>query len=145
MVLYTFYPNLPIFLHRYICQICDISQLWSAGDYFWAKLAKSKKGAVPVQYCWIMIVPRKILLDHHCTEEANLGWDYGSWVDWPPKMGTSNTWSIKSLYQAETTINTNENIQYKLYNWILISSQGIVQYLQATKTSNQGSHERRFI
>ena len=25
-VSYTFYPNLPIFLHRYICHICDISQ-----------------------------------------------------------------------------------------------------------------------
>ena len=25
---YTFYPNLPIFLHRYICHICDILQLW---------------------------------------------------------------------------------------------------------------------
>ena len=24
---HTFYPNLPIFLHRYICHICDISQL----------------------------------------------------------------------------------------------------------------------
>ena len=24
---FTFYPNLPIFLHRYICHICDISQL----------------------------------------------------------------------------------------------------------------------
>ena len=23
----TFYPNLPIFLHGYICHICDISQL----------------------------------------------------------------------------------------------------------------------
>ena len=27
MVFCTFYPNLPIFLHRYICHICDISQL----------------------------------------------------------------------------------------------------------------------
>ena len=25
---FTFYPNLPRFLHRYICHICDISQLW---------------------------------------------------------------------------------------------------------------------
>ena len=24
----TFYPNLSIFLHRYICHICDILQLW---------------------------------------------------------------------------------------------------------------------
>ena len=24
----TFYPNLPLFLHRYICHIRDISQLW---------------------------------------------------------------------------------------------------------------------
>ena len=24
----TFYPNLPIFLHRYICHICDILQFW---------------------------------------------------------------------------------------------------------------------
>ena len=28
MVSYTCYPNLPIFLHRYICHIYDISQLW---------------------------------------------------------------------------------------------------------------------
>ena len=27
MVSYTFYPNRPIFLHRYICHICDILQL----------------------------------------------------------------------------------------------------------------------
>ena len=27
-VSFTFYPNLPIILHRYICHICDISQLW---------------------------------------------------------------------------------------------------------------------
>ena len=27
MVSHTFYPNLPTFLHRYICHICDISQL----------------------------------------------------------------------------------------------------------------------
>ena len=27
VVFYTFYPNLPIFLHRYICHTCDISQL----------------------------------------------------------------------------------------------------------------------
>ena len=27
-VLPHFYPNIPIFLHRYICHICDISQLW---------------------------------------------------------------------------------------------------------------------
>ena len=27
VVSYTLYPNLPIFLHRYICHICDISQL----------------------------------------------------------------------------------------------------------------------
>ena len=28
VVFCTFYPNLPIFLHRYICHICDILQLW---------------------------------------------------------------------------------------------------------------------
>ena len=28
MASHTFYPNLPIFLHRYICHICDILQLW---------------------------------------------------------------------------------------------------------------------
>ena len=27
MAFHTFYPNLPIFLHRYICHICDILQL----------------------------------------------------------------------------------------------------------------------
>ena len=26
-LIYTFYPNLLIFLHRYICHLCDISQL----------------------------------------------------------------------------------------------------------------------
>ena len=30
-VSYTFYPNVPIFLHRYICHICEISQLWGGG------------------------------------------------------------------------------------------------------------------
>ena len=29
MLSHTFYPNLPIFLHRYICHICDILQLWT--------------------------------------------------------------------------------------------------------------------
>ena len=37
MVSYTFYPNLPIFLHRYICHICDILQLcahnWRDGNH----------------------------------------------------------------------------------------------------------------
>ena len=28
MIFCIFYPNFPIFLHRYICHICDISQLW---------------------------------------------------------------------------------------------------------------------
>ena len=32
MASYTFYPNFPIFLHRYICHICDISQLWLWSD-----------------------------------------------------------------------------------------------------------------
>ena len=36
MFSHTFYPNLPIFLHRYICHICDISQLCK-GATFWAK------------------------------------------------------------------------------------------------------------
>ena len=30
---HTFYPNLPIFLHRYICHICDILQLWSPSPW----------------------------------------------------------------------------------------------------------------
>ena len=30
MVSHTFYPKLPIFLNRYICHICEISQLCSA-------------------------------------------------------------------------------------------------------------------
>ena len=34
MVSHTFYPNLPIFLHRYICHICDISQLWPNQTFF---------------------------------------------------------------------------------------------------------------
>ena len=29
VVFHTFYPNLPIFLHKYICHICAISQLWA--------------------------------------------------------------------------------------------------------------------
>ena len=33
MVSGTFYPNLPIILHRYICHICDILQLWWSRYY----------------------------------------------------------------------------------------------------------------
>ena len=37
VVSYTFYPNFPIFLHRYICHICDILQLCLNNWWKWAK------------------------------------------------------------------------------------------------------------
>ena len=35
---HIFYPNLPIFLHRYICHICDISQPWGKSLNIYCKL-----------------------------------------------------------------------------------------------------------
>ena len=53
MVSQTFYPNLPIFLHRYICHICDISQLCLFYLVSWMSLHFDSLKPRHVNWCFV--------------------------------------------------------------------------------------------
>ena len=51
----TFYPNFLIFLHRYICHICDIMQLWlqENGDQRWYAFVRSLIYSFPPYFVFV--------------------------------------------------------------------------------------------